>query len=93
MSIDKKTTGILTLAFCAGLLLWANCSTKIAKADNVIGDRDYQLITAADPNGGSNLYIYDNASGILAVFVYDPNTRSMQPRTFQSVPAIFNQGR
>ena len=93
MFIDKKFIGILTLAFSAGVLLWANSATQVARADNVIGDRDYQLVTAADPNGGSNLYIYDNASGIMAVFSYDPTSRSMRPRAFQYVPNIFNAGR
>jgi len=64
-----------------------------AKADTVLADRDYQLITAKANSGGDNLYIYDGGSGILAVYVYDPNIQGMRAKAYQSVSNIFARTR
>jgi hypothetical protein len=89
MYIKKQTLAILGLSLTAALLLAANFINLPAKADTVVSDRDYQLITARSGNGGEGLYIMDNRTGLLAVFMYDPNVRSLQPRAFTAVANIF----
>jgi hypothetical protein len=88
MYVDKKILIILALTVSAIALVWATVG-HVAKADNVIVDRDYQLITAHSGNGGDDLYVYDGNSGILAVFVYDPNTQGLRPRAFRPVGTLF----
>jgi hypothetical protein len=89
MYVDKKIMGILALSLLAVALVLGSFVTRPARADNVISERGYQLITAASPNGGDNLYIFDSGSGILAVFVYDPTTHSMRPKAFLPVQNLF----
>ena len=93
MYIDKKILAVIALAISAFFLTWANMGSQSAKADTVIADRGYQLITARAVNGGDNLYIYDGNSGILAVFVYDPNSQGMRARAFISVGNLFSPNR
>jgi hypothetical protein len=92
MFIDKKILGIVGLMVLAGALCWLDfVGVKPAKADVVLANAGYQLITAASSNGGDNLYIFDNTSGIMAVFVYDPSTRAMRPRGFLPVSRLFGR--
>jgi hypothetical protein len=88
MFIDKKILAILALGFTAILMAVANFTTP-ANADQVIKDRDYQLITARGSAGGEGLYIMDERTGLMAVFFYDPNTHRLQPRAFISIADIF----
>ena len=92
MYIDNKILGIVGLSITAILLAAAIFVTPRAKADLVIGDRDYTLVTAHAGQGGDSLYVMDNRSGLMVVLLYDPNTRSLRPRAFTSVPQIFNGG-
>jgi len=91
MYIEKKVLAILALSISAIVLILANMSGRVAKADVVISDRDYQLITASSPSGGDDLYVYDGASGILAVYKYDPNTQGLALGSFQTVSQIFGR--
>ena len=54
-------------ASCSSLVR-PNPGEQVASTEAALleGNANY-YITAADPNGGSNLYIYDNASGILRI--------------------------
>jgi hypothetical protein len=89
MYIEKKTLAILALSVLALLLTLANFSPPPAKAEDVIKDRDYQLITTRAAAGGEALYIMDNRTGLIGVFMYDSNTRRILMRTATSVPNIF----
>ncbi|HUB27685.1 MAG TPA: hypothetical protein VL992_19830 [Tepidisphaeraceae bacterium] len=89
MSIDKKIVGIFGLMLLAAVLCWLNFAARPARADLVLNTNGYQVMTAASANGGDNLYIYDNSSGIMAVFVYDPSIRGMRTRAFMRVAQLF----
>lgn len=90
MSIDKKTLTIAGLTLSAALLLLANFYQQPARADLAVGDRDYQLITARAANGGDDLFVMDNRSGLMAAFQYDPNIHNLRYRAITAVPDIFN---
>lgn len=87
MYIEKQTMTIIGLCLSAALLLLVNFPT--AQAENSIKDRDYQLITSRAVQGGESLFVMDNRTGLIGVFVYDPAAHRMVLRQSTSVPAIF----
>ena len=79
-NLDKKTFAIGILSLSAVALLVANLiHVPPAKAAMAIKDRDYQAVTAHVSKGGEALYLTDNRTGKMAVFVYDPNRRAVVP--------------
>jgi hypothetical protein len=88
MYIDKKILAIVALTFTAALMLWLNLSST-AKADVVIKDQNYQMITTLAGAGGQGLYIMDGNTGLMAVFTYDANTHGLKPRAFISITNLF----
>jgi hypothetical protein len=90
MYIDKQILALLVLSVSAAVLTWANFAGSTAKADTGIKDRDYSLVTARSSGGGDSLYVMDSRTGLLAVFVYDPNVRGLRPRKFVSLVNVFN---
>ena len=52
-------------------------SPSTAPAEEAVKDRDYQVVTAEVQNGSEGLYILDNRTGLIAVFMYDP-TKGLQ---------------
>jgi len=78
--LDKKTFTIGVLTLSAVLLLVANIlAPHAAVANDTIKDRDYQMVTTRVSNpGGDALYITDNHTGLMAVFVYDPARRNLR---------------
>ena len=93
MYIEKNTLAIIILSLTAGLMLLANISQPVARADNVIKDRDYQLVTGSLAGGGDALYVMDNRAGLMAVFVYDPSVRGIRARNFTALANIFGAPR
>ena len=89
MYIDK-TILIILLCITAGILAFVEFGNTPAKADTVIKDRDYQLVVGKGSNGGEDLYILDNRTGLMAVFVYDQTRHSVFPRQFTSMIDLFN---
>jgi hypothetical protein len=89
MFSDKKNLSIIALCITAALLLLGNFFAPTVRGDVVIKDRDYQLITGHGSSGGDDLYILDNRTGLMAVFVFDPNRHSIFPRAFTSVVDLF----
>ena len=84
--MDKKTYTIGILAVVAGLLLVANLMPKSEPAANAafsIKDRNYQLVTTRATKGGELLYVVDNLSGQVAVFVWENNR--VKPLLVQSL--------
>ncbi|HTW94545.1 MAG TPA: hypothetical protein VMD30_07120 [Tepidisphaeraceae bacterium] len=81
MFIDKKILAIVLLTITATWMVAANFINTPAQADNVIKDRDYQMVTAKIVSGGDGLYVVDNRSGYVVVFTYDPNVRGIRPRS------------
>ena len=88
--MDKKTYAIGLLSVTALILLLANllAPTHTAVAGEVVKDRDYQAVTARTQRGDA-LYITDNRSGKMAVFVFNPNTRSLQVTAVQPLADAF----
>ena len=94
ITVDKKTfvLGILTLS--AAILLVANIlAPRGAVAMTTIYDKEtYQLQTGRISNGGEALYVTDNRTGMMGVFIYDPNRRGVRMLTRRSVMDAFGVG-
>ena len=89
-NLDKKTFAIGILSLSAVALLVANLiHVPPAKAAMAIKDRDYQAVTARVNRGGEALYLTDNKTGKMAVFVYDPNKRAVVPLAVEPVSKAF----
>jgi hypothetical protein len=88
MYIDK-TILIILLSISAAILAFVEFAPAPAKADVVIKDRDYQMVTGRGSNGGEDLYVLDARTGLMAVFVYDSTRHSVFPRQFTSVADLF----
>jgi hypothetical protein len=86
--MDRKLLAICILTISAVALMIANFVTPTA-ADTAVNSHDYQMVTAHLQGGGDALYMVDNRTGLLAIFTYDPGSRSIQPRTLRPVSDIF----
>lgn len=82
--MDKKLIAICLLTLSAVGLMIANF-VKPAAADTVVMNRDYTVLTAHIATGDDALYIVDNKTGLMAIFTYDPSTRSLRPRAVRPV--------
>lgn len=88
----KKMLPIILLSLTAALLVIANFSVlNDAHASTAIKDRDYQLTTARTQDGGEGLYITDNRTGLMAIFTFDPATRTLVPRAVRPVSDAFGR--
>jgi hypothetical protein len=88
--MDSKTFGIGILSLTALVLVVANCLVPPkATADISIVGQGYSIVTAKVQNGGDGVYILDNRTGRFAVFTYDNNSRSLQPRTVRPLADAF----
>jgi len=86
---DKKSLAIAALSFTAALLIAANyCWTPKAQAETVKGDQ-YIAVTGRIAQGGDGLYLI-NRDGVMAVFVYNPNKKEVEPRAIKSAVEAFN---
>jgi hypothetical protein len=91
--LDKKTFIIGVLSLSAVVLFVANLiQPPRAEAQMSIKDRDYQAVTARVVKGGEALYLTDNRTGKMAVFIYDPNKRAVVPVASGSIGDIFGGG-
>ncbi|HYE18936.1 MAG TPA: hypothetical protein VEA69_10860 [Tepidisphaeraceae bacterium] len=90
--MDKKTFGIGILSITA-VLLGIACLLPTPKADAAfaVKDRDYQLITAANQQGGDTLYVVDNRTGLMAIFMYNNNQGVMRPMQVRPVSMAFEK--
>lgn len=92
--LDKKTFTIGVLTLSAAILLMANIlAPHHAEANVTIKDRDYQAVTThvATP-GGDALYITDNRTGNMAVFVFDPGQKRLKLVGVKSITDAFAGG-
>lgn len=86
----KKNLSIWILMTTAAFLLAGNLFIPTpASAIMAIKDRDYQLVTARIQSGGDGLYIVDSRTGLIAVFTYDPASRSVRPRQVRLMSDAF----
>jgi hypothetical protein len=90
--MDKKTFGIGILSVTALLLFLAQflIPARTAVAMDAVHDRDYQLVTSRVASGGEALYIV-NKRGMVAVFDWDPNSRSVKLRAVRPLTDAFGQ--
>ncbi len=86
--MDKKLIAICVLTVTAAFLMLANF-IKPAHADESVANRDYSVVTARVQGGGEGIYIIDNRTGLLAIFYFDPTTRSIVPRAVRPVSDAF----
>src|SRR5438034_4246913 len=92
--IDKKTFTIGVLSVTAVILLAANLMLPQPVAGMVaVKDRDYTAVTGKTTKGGDALFLTDNRTGMMAVFVFDPNVRSLKALDVQPVSDAFTGGR
>jgi hypothetical protein len=88
--LDKKTFIIGVLSLSAVILLAANIlAPRTVVATDSIQDNDYSLVTAKALQGGEALYVTDRQSGMMAVFVYDPNRRALVNKDVLPVQSAF----
>lgn len=88
--MDRKTIGIVVLSVVATLLVSMNLiAPSPATASVAVVGRDYQLATARAKAGGEALYILDNKTGQLAVFLYDTRDRMVRVRDVRMVRDAF----
>jgi len=87
--MKNQTLSITILSITAALMLAAHFFISTANAGFAIKDRDYQVVTARIQSGGDGLYILDNKTAQLAVFTYDPASRSVRARVKRPITDAF----
>jgi hypothetical protein len=88
--MDKKLIAICVMTVSAVALMIANfVPPRPAHGEATALNRDYQAVTAAVQSGGEGLYIVDNRTGLIAIFSYDPNSRTVVPRAARPVTDAF----
>ncbi|HEX4125898.1 MAG TPA: hypothetical protein VHY37_14320 [Tepidisphaeraceae bacterium] len=71
--MNKKTFTIGVLSITAAILLAANLlAPRRAMADFAIKERVYTAVTAHVASGGDALYVTDNFTGNMGVFIFTP---------------------
>lgn len=77
--MDKKTFAIGILCVTMLILFVANMLVPPPAMGQVaVKDRDYQAVTARMARGGDALYLTDNRTGKIAVFVYNPQRKVIE---------------
>ena len=89
--MDKKSLAVIVLSLTAAVLFVANLlmPARTAVADEVVKDRDFQVLTARWQANDEALIIVDNRSGQMAAFVYDPNARGVVIKAVRPVMDAF----
>jgi hypothetical protein len=89
--MNKKTSlTIAILSLTAMALLAANWVLPTpADAQVVITQGDYVVGTATTSSGNDALYLVNNRTGQVAIFVYDPGSRSLQVRAMGRLADAF----
>lgn len=91
--LDKKTFAIGILSLSAVILLVANIlAPRTARATyETIENQDFAMVTATALGGGDAIYVTEKRSGLLAVFVFDPNRKSLDVMDVEPVQAAFSK--
>jgi|SRR5947209_15576333 len=93
MNLDKRTFILGVLSLSAVILFAANLLVpRGAVADTAIYNDSYQLQTGRTSGGGEALYVTENRTGNMAVFVYNPTSKSLQAVATKNVMAAFHGG-
>ena len=90
MMLDKKTFTLGLLSLTAVMLFVANLMMPQPASGMVaVKDRDYTAVTGRTTRGGDALFLTDNRTGMMAVFVYDPSARTLRAVDVRSVTEAF----
>lgn len=94
--LDVRTFWIGVLAVIFAVLLAAHALQpgaflSTATAAEAVDSRDYMAATALQDDGSEALYVLDKRTGLLALLVWDPQTRRPQPVAIQPVQAAFGR--
>ena len=87
--MDKRTFAIGVLSVTAVILIAANSITVRQAQAYSIKDRDYQLVTTRNTDGGDSLYVSDNRTGQIAVFNWDPTSKTIKLKDRKILADIF----
>ena len=89
--MDKKIYGIGILSITAVILFVANLMpTRTVRAAEAIKERDFTVVTSRITQGGEALYIADNRTGQMAVFVWDVSKRQIILRDLRPIVDLFH---
>ena len=90
MNIDKKSFAVGVLSLTAVILFVGNLMLpEPATASVAVKERDYTAVTGRTTKGGEALYLTDNRTGLLGVFVFDPGRRAITPVAVRPVSEAF----
>ena len=90
MTIDNKSFLLGVLTASAVALLAANLMyPEPATAAVAVKERDYTAVTGRTTKGGEALYLTDNRTGLLGVFVFEPGRRAITPVAVRAVSEAF----
>jgi hypothetical protein len=93
VTVDNKTFAIGILSLTAAVLLVAVANKpQPAQAAEVVKGRDYTCVTARIAQGDDGLYVVDGKTGLMAVFVYNPGRRQIEPKAVRPVADAFRMG-
>ena len=91
--MDTKTFSIGILSLTAVILFVANLMVPsgTASAQITVKDSGYSVATSRVQSGADGLYIVDNGTGLMAVFTWDPASRTVKPRAVKDIGEAFMQ--
>ena len=93
VTVDNKTFAIGVLTVTAAILMVAVVNKpREAQAAEVVRGRDYSCVTARLAQGDDGLYVVDGKTGLMAVFVYNPGRRLIEPKAVKPVADAFAGG-
>jgi hypothetical protein len=93
ITVDNKTFAIGVLTVTAAILMVAVVNKpQQAEAAEVVKGRDYTCVTARIAQGDDGLYVVDGKTGLMAVFVYNPGRRQIEPKAVKPVADAFAMG-
>jgi hypothetical protein len=58
----------------------------------VVKGRDYTCVTARVAQGDDGLYVVDGKTGLMAVFIYNPGRKMLEPKAIRPVAEAFRMG-
>lgn len=91
--VDKKTFAIGLLSLTAIALLFGNLGApQPAEAAQIVKGRDYQMITARTQQGDDGLYVVENRTGLMAVFLYNLKGQRVEPIVVKPIMDAFTGG-
>lgn len=99
--LDRKTFWIGILTLCAAVLLAAHAlqptQTSLLPAalggamQESVENRNYAMATAESADGGEVLYVLDKRSGVLGLFVWDPQQQKPMLVNHKPIVGAFQQ--